>query len=55
MEHFPNRLTGSSKLPPGTFFFVYDYWTYDEGEDAFKSFTDGSVMPDELRTRLIED
>ena len=55
MEHFPNRLTGQSKLPPGAFFFIYDYWAYDESEDTFKSLADGSVMPDELLTRLIED
>ena len=55
MEHFPNRLTGPTKLPPGTFFFIYDYWAYDEGEDKFKSLYDGTVMPDELLTRLAED
>lgn len=55
MEHLPNRLTGRSKLPPGAFFFVYDYWAYDEGEETFRSLSDNTVMPDELLVRLAQD
>lgn len=51
----PNRLIGQSLLPKAAFFFVYDYWLYDEGAETFKSLSDGSVMPDELLARLAED
>ena len=53
MDYLPNRLTGESKLPPGAFFFVYDYWAYDEGEDKFRSLSDGSVMPEPLSRRYL--
>ena len=48
MDYLPNRLVGECNLPPGAFFYVYDYWAYDEGDDAFKSLSDGSVMPEKL-------
>jgi len=53
--NLPNRLTGKSSFPEGAFFYLYDYWMYDEGSDTFKSLSDGSVMPDELLARLVED
>ena len=51
----PNRLTGKSPFPEGAFFYLYDYWIYDEVEETFKSLSDGSVMPDELLVRLVID
>ena len=50
-----NRLTGKSPFPEGAFFFIYDYWMYDEGAETFKSLSDGSVMPDDLLVRLVID
>lgn len=51
---FKNRLTGKSSHSEDTFFFVYDYWTYDEGSNSFRSVTDGSEMPEKLFKRLTE-
>ena len=43
MDPLPNRLTGKRVLPPGAFFFEYDYWVEVDGE--IKSVTDDSPMP----------
>ena len=48
MDYLPNRLVGECNLPPGAFFYIYDYWAYDEGDETFKSLSDGSVMPEKL-------
>ena len=52
MEYLSNRLVGESKFPPDAFFFVYDYWSYDEGSDALRSVTTGEIMPEPLMYRL---
>ena len=52
MNYLSNRLVGESKYPEGAFFFVYDYWFYDEGSDALRSVTTGELMPEPLMRRL---
>ena len=54
MDYLPNRLVGEGKLPPGAFFFVYDFWAYDEGTDTVRSLSDGNEMPEELKRRFEE-
>ena len=61
---FTNRLTGNNSYPSGTFFFGYDYWTYDGESDvieldgelftALKSVTTGEAMPEQLARRLYD-
>lgn len=53
--NLPNRLIGKSALPPGAFFFVYDYWMYDDGTDSFRSLSDGEQMPEELLRRYLDN
>jgi len=53
--NLPNRLTGKSSFPEGAFFYLYDYWIYDEVAETYKSLSNGSIMPDELLVRLVED
>ena len=55
MDYLPNRLTGECKLPPGAFFFIYDYWEYDEGDETFKSLSDGKVMPEKLLLIMFQE
>lgn len=54
MDYLSNRLVGESKFPDGSFFFGYDYWSYDETEDLFRSVTDGEPMPEQLLRRFQE-